>query len=87
MWWGGSLPPFGMEAVGGFDEDYFAYYEDIDWAFRAQLAGVRCRYVPTAVLYHRGSATLGQGYDRQQWLSTLAQSDVADRKVLPNAAR
>lgn len=50
-----------LERVGGFDEDYFAYYEDIDWAFRAQLAGIRCRYVPGAVLYHRGSATLGRG--------------------------
>ncbi len=50
-----------LETVGSFDEGYFAYYEDIDWAFRAQLAGVRCRYVPSAVLYHRGSATLGQG--------------------------
>jgi GT2 family glycosyltransferase len=50
-----------LEEVGGFDEDYLAYYEDIDWAFRAQLAGVRCRYVSTAVLYHRGSATLGRG--------------------------
>jgi GT2 family glycosyltransferase len=50
-----------LEKVGGFDEDYSAYYEDIDWAFRAQLTGVRCRYVPTAVLYHRGSATLGRG--------------------------
>jgi GT2 family glycosyltransferase len=50
-----------LEVVGGFDEAYFAYYEDLDWAFRAQLAGFRCRYVPTAVLYHRGSATLGRG--------------------------
>jgi hypothetical protein len=50
-----------LEAVGDFDEAYHAYYEDIDWAFRAQLAGFRCRYVPTAVLYHRGSATLGRG--------------------------
>jgi GT2 family glycosyltransferase len=50
-----------LQAVGGFDEAYNAYYEDIDWAFRAQLAGFRCRYVPTAVLYHRGSATLGRG--------------------------
>jgi GT2 family glycosyltransferase len=50
-----------LQAVGGFDEAYFAYYEDIDWAFRAQLAGFRCRYVPSAVLYHRGSATLGRG--------------------------
>jgi GT2 family glycosyltransferase len=50
-----------LQAVGGFDEAYNAYYEDIDWAFRAQLAGYRCRYVPAAVLYHRGSATLGRG--------------------------
>ncbi len=50
-----------LDAVGAFDEAYFAYYEDLDWAFRAQLLGFRCRYVPTAVLYHRGSATLGRG--------------------------
>ena len=50
-----------LEAVGGFDEAYFAYYEDLDWAFRAQLAGYRCLYVPGAVLHHRGSATLGRG--------------------------
>jgi GT2 family glycosyltransferase len=50
-----------LEAVGEFDEAYFAYYEDFDWAFRAQLAGLGCRYVPSAVLYHRGSATLGRG--------------------------
>jgi GT2 family glycosyltransferase len=50
-----------LEAVGGFDPAYHAYYEDVDWAFRAQLAGFRCRYVPTAVLYHHGSATLGRG--------------------------
>lgn len=50
-----------LDAIGGFDAAYFAYYEDLDWAFRAQLAGFRCRYVPHAVLYHRGSATLGRG--------------------------
>ncbi len=50
-----------LAEVGAFEEAYFAYYEDIDWAFRAQLLGIRCRYVPSAVLYHRGSATLGRG--------------------------
>jgi GT2 family glycosyltransferase len=50
-----------ITAVGGFDLDYFAYYEDLDWAFRAQLYGFRCRYVPSAILYHRGSETLGRG--------------------------
>ena len=30
--------------IGGFDEDFFAYQEDIDWGFRAQLAGFTARY-------------------------------------------
>jgi len=50
-----------IETVGGFDAAYFAYYEDLDWGLRAQLAGFRCRYVPSAVLYHRASETLGRG--------------------------
>jgi GT2 family glycosyltransferase len=50
-----------LDRVGGYDEVYYAYYEDLDWAFRAQLAGLSCRYVPGAVLYHRGSETLGRG--------------------------
>ena len=49
-----------LDAVGGFDERFFAIYEDVDWSFRARLAGWRCLYVPTAVAYHMGSATLGQ---------------------------
>jgi GT2 family glycosyltransferase len=43
--------------VGPFDESFHAYFEDVDWGLRAQLAGYRSRYVPTAVGYHMGSAT------------------------------
>jgi GT2 family glycosyltransferase len=50
-----------LGAVGEFDEDFFAFYEDVDWNLRAQLAGFTCRYVPTAVVYHMGSATIGRG--------------------------
>jgi GT2 family glycosyltransferase len=49
-----------VEDVGGFDERFFAYYEDADWNLRAQLAGWGCRYVPSAVVFHMGSATLGR---------------------------
>jgi GT2 family glycosyltransferase len=45
--------------VGPFDEGLGSYCEDVDWAFRAQLRGWRCRYVPGAVVYHHGSATGG----------------------------
>jgi len=43
--------------TGLFDEDFFAYYEDIDLALRAQLKGYQCLYVPTAVVYHIHQAT------------------------------
>jgi GT2 family glycosyltransferase len=49
-----------LEEVGPFDEDFFAIREDVDWSFRAQLLGYTCRYVPSAVAYHMGSATLGR---------------------------
>ena len=41
-------------ALGGeyFDEDFFAYYEDADLAWRAQLRGWRCVYAPRAVATH-----------------------------------
>jgi GT2 family glycosyltransferase len=38
-------------AVGGFDERYFAYLEDVDLALRLQLAGWRCRYEPVVALH------------------------------------
>jgi GT2 family glycosyltransferase len=50
-----------LDTVGLFDEDFGAFCEDTDWALRAQLAGLDCRYVPSAVAYHMGSATLGAG--------------------------
>jgi GT2 family glycosyltransferase len=50
-----------LRLVGDFDEDFFAFYEDVDWNLRAQLAGFSCRYVPSALAYHMGSATIGRG--------------------------
>ena len=46
-----------LEEIGLFDQNFFAYYEDIDLSFRAQLAGWKVAYVPTAVVYHQISAT------------------------------
>jgi GT2 family glycosyltransferase len=43
--------------IGLFDEDFFAYYEDVDLSFRAQLAGWKVMYEPKAVAYHQISAT------------------------------
>jgi GT2 family glycosyltransferase len=48
-----------FDEIGPFDEDFFAYCEDGDVSFRAQLAGHKCLYVPGAVVYHMGSASTG----------------------------
>lgn len=50
-----------LSRVGGFDEDFFAYADDADLGFRGRIAGYRCLYMPTAVVRHHRSATLGLG--------------------------
>lgn len=49
--------------AGGFDEDYFSYFEDVDLGFRLRLLGEKCLYVPEAVVYHVGSASTGKRSD------------------------
>jgi len=46
-----------LKQIGLFDEDFFAYYEDVDLSFRAQLAGWKVLFAPTALTYHQISAT------------------------------
>lgn len=42
--------------IGPFDAGYLAYYEDVDWSFRARLAGWTIAAEPEAVVYHKFSA-------------------------------
>ncbi|HYK88111.1 MAG TPA: glycosyltransferase family 2 protein [Acidobacteriota bacterium] len=48
-----------LEETGGFDETFFAFGDDADLGMRARLLGWKAWYVPTAVVYHRHSATAG----------------------------
>ena len=52
-----------FEEVGGFDERFFCYFEDVDLAFRLRLRGYRCNYVHAAVVQHFGSAVTGYRSD------------------------
>ena len=48
-----------LDEIGLLDDDFFFSAEDMDLAWRAQLAGYRCVYAPDAVVYHHLAATGG----------------------------
>lgn len=48
-----------FQQMGGFDKDYFAYFEDIDFGWRCWLFGYKTYYVPTSVVYHKFGGTAG----------------------------
>jgi len=48
-----------IDEIGAFDRDFFAYGDDTDLGIKARLAGWKCFFVPTSVVYHRSSATAG----------------------------
>lgn len=55
--------------VGGFDGDFFMYFEDVDLGWRLWVYGYRVRFAPDAVVYHRQHATSNAMYNHQ--LNTL----------------
>jgi GT2 family glycosyltransferase len=65
-----------FESVGGFDESFFCYLEDVDLGFRLRLAGEQCVQLRRALVYHHGSAitgsasgfTLFHSYRNRLWL-------------------
>lgn len=52
-----------FDEIGYFDENHFAYLEDIDIGYRAHIYGYYNMYCPTALVYHVGSGTSGSKYN------------------------
>ena len=50
--------------LGGYDESYVSFYEDVDLNLRARVAGWRFAYVPEAVVWHVGNASWQAGFAR-----------------------
>lgn len=62
-----------LAEIGLLDEDFFAYYEDVDLSFRAQLAGWKVAYVPQSIVYHELSVTASRvrGFFTYQTIKNL----------------
>ena len=48
-----------IERLGGFDDEFFAYHEDVDWCAMARDAGYRIVFAPASVIYHKGHQSSG----------------------------
>ena len=67
-----------LDQIGLLDEDFYFSCEDVDLAWRAQLAGWKCIYAPTAVVYHKLKATGGgptaSYYDGRNFIFMIAKN-------------
>ncbi len=74
--------------AGGFDEELFAYLEDVDLGMRAAALGLRGVYVPQATAWHRGSETAGRWSDRSvSWITRHQLAIVARHYSQPMLLR
>ncbi|MCX5806885.1 MAG: glycosyltransferase family 2 protein [Proteobacteria bacterium] len=71
-----------LEETGFFDEDFFLIYEDTDLNFRAQIAGWKVLFVPTAVVYHKVRSSIGIMSDTAIYYS-LRNSELVRIKNVP----
>lgn len=53
-----------FEKIGDFDENHFAYLEDIDVGYRAKIYGYRNYYAPASVVLHAGSGSSGSRHNK-----------------------
>lgn len=58
-----------FEELGGFDENYFMFYEDVDLGWRLNLLGYRFRFQPASLAYHKHHASMKEFGDfRENYL-------------------
>lgn len=76
-----------FEGAGGFDEEIFAYYEDLDLALRIRAAGGRCRLARDAVVTHGYSETLGARTGRKYALTGWGRGYLLRRYGVMRAPR
>jgi len=58
-----------FEKFDGFDQDFFAHQEEIDFCWRIQNKGFKIKYIPSSVIYHIGGATLQENSPKKTFLN------------------
>ena len=72
-----------FEEIGYFDEEHFAYLEDLDIGYRARIYGYENRYEPAAAVLHYGSASTGSRYNMRKTELSSANNVCVIGKNMP----
>ena len=72
-----------FDEIGLFDERHFAYLEDVDLCWRAQIFGYRSMYEPSAVVRHAGSASTGSRWNEFKEVMTAGNNRYLLWKNMP----
>lgn len=72
-----------FKKIGYFDENHFAYLEDIDIGYRARIYGYKNMYCPAALVYHVGSGTSGAKYSSFKVKLSARNSVYVNYKNMP----
>lgn len=76
-----------LREIGLFDDDFFAYYEDVDLSFRAQLAGWKVKINPQSIAYHRINATSNRMKSGFTVYQTFKNMPMVLKKNVPKGLR
>ena len=72
--------------AGGWDDDAFAYYEDVELGWRLNLLGHEVWFCPDAIVYHKHHGTSGQWAEPPRTLITLHGRSRCGDPSMPNSA-
>lgn len=54
------IPSFVWNKIGGFDNNYYLYFEDVDYCIRAKRNGFKLKYCAESIVYHKNASSSGK---------------------------
>ena len=71
-----------VEEVGLLNDDFFLYYEELDWVYRAKNKGYKPDWCEKSIVYHKEGATIGSSYKKKKSLFSETQLFISRKKFI-----
>ena len=71
-----------IDEVGLLNEDFFLYYEELDWVYRAKVFGYAPDWCETSIVYHKEGATIGSSYKKKKSIFSEMQLFISRKKFI-----